>query len=245
MSKFTQKAADNIAFLSFRAGKRGSDAKPLSGKETALKEALQRAENAHDAELDRRNKEFEASCRDVEMFEKHEEFYQYFSEALKHWREMKEPIKEALIRYTQNHLQTIEQTRNTIPLARLRKRCDDTLEAIGLAAHQGAVRLKGRRSGISQSVGHANISLRPLYAFGSELKAFWKANVPHERFGQQFDGEVPLSAASKLMFESAKLLKVKYKPANIKSVMRMLASSRPKRFLDDEFMTTFRGLPDF
>jgi hypothetical protein len=243
MSNFTMEAAANIASLSFRNGTRGS--KPLCGKEAALFAALQRAESAHDAKLNRRNEEFEAYCRDREMFEKHEEFYQYFREALKYWRAMKDPIKKGLISYTQNHLQTIEHTRNGIPLARLRKRCDDTLEAIALAAHQEAIFLKGRRSGTSQSVGDKNKSLRPLYAFGSELKAFWKINVPHVRFGQQFDGEVPLSAASKLILESAKLLKVGYKPANIQSVMRMLASNRRKRFLEDEFMIRFRGLPDF
>jgi len=55
---------------------------------------------------------------------------------------MEEPIKKKLIHYTQNHLQTIEEAQNVIPLDRLRKRCDDTLEAIALAAHQEAVSLK-------------------------------------------------------------------------------------------------------
>jgi len=112
---------------------------------------------------------------------------------------MQEPIKAGLISHTQNQLQMIENTRNAIPLARLRKRCDDTLEAIALAAHQEAQFLKGRRSGVSQSVGDKNKSLRPLYAFGTELKAFWNANVPHEPFGQQFDDETPLSAPSKMV----------------------------------------------
>jgi len=244
MSRFKQEDAAKIAALSFRRG-RGGPKKPLDGKDALLLQALQSAERAHDAELDRREGDIETYHQECKTFEKHEEFYKHFNVALTNWRAMEEPIKKKLIHYTQNYLQTIEEAQNVIPLDRLRKRCDDTLEAIALAAHQEAGSLKGRRSGVSQSVGHTNISLRPLYAFGSELKAFWHANVTHERFGQQFDGEKPLSAASILLCESAKLLKVEYKHANIKSVMRMLASKEPKQFVDDEFMITFRGLPDF
>jgi hypothetical protein len=245
MSTFTLESAFEIASLSFRSKKRKSETKPLDGKEVLLFEALKRAERAHEHEVAEGKTELESHRRDLNMFAEHEKFYGFFNEAMTLWRDMEEPIKEKLVHFTQNHLQTIEGSHDTIELDRLRKRCDDTLEAIALAAHQEAACLRGRKGGVSQSVGDANKSLRPLLAFGNELKVFWKANVTQDRFGNQFDEEKPLSAASKLLFESAKLLQVKYKPGNIKTVMRMLTSRKPKSFPADEYMITFKSLPGF
>ena len=241
MSKFTLAVAEKIAALAVRSEKTRSN--PLNAGE--LLYALRRAEIAHDAEVVERENALATYRHDRKMFQQHEQFYKRFSDVMKHWRKMEEPTKDRLIHYTQNHLQTIEQARDVIPLARLRKRCDDTLNAIALAANQGALSLRGRRSGTSQSVPDQNKSLRPLYAFAAELKAFWEINAGRASFGQQFDGIVPLSAASKLMVESVKLLKVKYQPGNIQTVMRMLASKRVKTFPDDEFMISFRRLPGF
>jgi hypothetical protein len=230
---FTEAHANHIAEVSFRAGR--NNHRPLSGLQSQLLQALIGAEEAHESALTERSLKQEAYLRHIRIIKAHEAFYNRFRRTIESWQAMDKFAKEDLLRHTQNQLEMIEETKGRIPLETVRKRCDDTLNAIALAASEKAVRPKGQKSGKSQSVGDANRTERPLYAFISVLQSFWNINVAGQRFTQQFDGDTPLSASAKMAVEAAKYLHVQYAPSNVKTVMRMLCSKPPKKFPDDEF----------
>jgi hypothetical protein len=233
LTNFTETHANQIAEVSFRAGH--NEHKPLSGLQSQLLQALVDAERAHESALTKWLVKHEAYLRDIQIIKAREAFYNRFRRTFESWQAMDKIAKEALLSYTQNQLEMIEETNGRIPLEAVRKRCDDTLNAIALAASEKVIRPKGQKSGKSQSVGHANRTERPLYAFISVLQSFWNVNVAGQHFTQQFDGDMPLSASAKMVVEATKHLHVQYTASNIKTVMRMLCSDPPKNFPDDEF----------
>jgi hypothetical protein len=230
---FTETHANQIAEVSFRAGR--NEPKPLSGLQSQLLQALIEAEQAHESALTKWSVKHEAYLRDIQIIKAHEAFYNRLRRTIESWQAMDKFAKEDLLRHTQNQLEMIEETNGRKPLDTVRKRCDDTLNAIALAASEKVIRPKGAKSGKSQSVGHANRTERPLHAFISVLQSFWKVNATGQAFTQQFDGDTPLSASARMVVEATKHLHVQYTPSNIRTVMRMLCSDPPKKFPDDEF----------
>lgn len=231
VTKFTEAHAKAIAEVSFRAGR--DEHKPLSGLHSELLRALIEAEQAHESALTEWLVKHKAYLKDVQVIKVHEAFYKHFGRAIEAWEAMDNFAKDDLLAYTQNHLEMIEERQGRIPFEVVQKRCDDTLTAIARAAREKVTRRAGQTSGKSQSVGHANQTERPLYAFVAALQSFWKTNVASQHFAQQFQGDVPLSAAAKMVVEAAKHLHVQYSPGNIKTVMRMLCANPPKKFSDD------------
>lgn len=233
-TKFNQARAEHIAAISFRAG----DHRPLHGLEAQLLDALICAEKGHDAALSEWSRKRKNYLQDLKIIAIHQEFYSHFKPAFKFWQEMDATAKDVLLRYTQNQLEMIDDS-SRVPLKRLRKRCDDTLDAIERAAGEKIAPHKGRTSGISQSVGDADKPLKPLFVFISALESFWKKNVKGHGFTQQFDGDAPLSASAKMVVEATTHLNVRYSPANIRSIMRMLCAKPPKDFPEGEFDFVF------
>jgi hypothetical protein len=206
----------------------------LVGKEGLLLQALVRAEVAHDTvekEVFERSEQFH---RFVHIIGQHKAFSVHFNSMMASWQSMTDDAKARLIWVADGHTKSKSPAEwiSESEIGPAVQEIEKWFHAIQKAADEGVVFPAGRRGAASQT---NNASLRPLYAFVAELRAFWHEQT-RSKFTRQFAKDQPLSPAAKFVDRAASYFEEdasalsgkrrKYVAGNVDTVMTYLLAGK-------------------
>jgi hypothetical protein len=245
MSRFNEQNTADIASIIVREC-RGSRRELLPfTNEQSLLSALRRAEIAY-----RKEREL---CRDLTTtLQKQEKFALHFEAMFRAWKDLPALAKNDLAELA-DYFSAIDRfgddeevlakrpNLSAQALARLVTGFDNTFSLMERPARESRRIRVVVRPGPKRYLKKDKVNKAPLRKFAYSFKLFWdktmKASVGHD-----FNNTVPFSIATPILTAASKVLSDQYVPADIKSILRDLQSSKynPEEFRQSDVLAIFR-----